>query len=122
MEEGGRLWMSPADGLPVDFPANRAIICRYSKDNGLAGAADVHDADTVAQLQTGVNSAKTKHSGEKCPGRFDLTYVIFTDGHRGQLLYIDVTDCFGWMMPSSYLLPGELARQIIALTPDGSGL
>jgi hypothetical protein len=118
---GGTAWDSPADGLPVPFTATRVIVCRYDH-NGMRGAADVTDRTTVKQLRDGVNSASTLHTNEQCPGEMFQSYVIFTTGTRGQFLSIDLTDCYGWMQPSSYLLPQAVSRQMLALTKDGAGM
>lgn len=116
-----KAWNSPADGVPVPFTPNRTIICRYASGTGLAGAADVTDATTVAQLRTGVNSASVQWDNQDCPGEFSSAYIIFTTGTQGQSFNVDITDCFGWMQPSNYLLPAEFARQVKALTPAGRG-
>jgi hypothetical protein len=118
---GGTAWDSPADGLPVPFAATRAIVCRYDHD-GMRGAADVTDRAVAKQLRDGVNSASTLHTNEECPGEMFQAYVIFTTGTRGQFLSIDLTDCYGWMQPSSYLLPQAVSRQMLALTKDGAGM
>jgi hypothetical protein len=104
----------------LDSPANRVIVCRYTQ-SGLAGAADVRDARTVRDLQTAVDRAHRRWDGETCPGAFYESYLIFTDGHDGRFRSIDLTNCFGWLQPSSLLVPGDVSRQLIRLTSGGSG-
>jgi hypothetical protein len=101
-------------------PANRVIVCRYTHSE-LAGAADVRNAQTVQNLQNAVQRANRRWDGEECPGPFYESYLIFTDGHDGRFWSIDLTNCFGWMQPSSLLLPGDVSRQLIRLTSGGSG-